>query len=339
MHPFHAEDWRSAVNLRAALRALAAASVVITAAGPAAGEEISIGLASTSFANAAPRVAKELGLFEKRGLDAKFTVMDNANAATTALISKSTDFALSGAAELIAANARGQPVVAVANTYGGFSGTLVLAKSVADKLGVAPDAPVTARLKALDGLVLASPSATGAYTLTIRAAAAAAGANVRLVYMALPAMQAAMDSGAVQGYMTGAPFWSVPVLKGSGVAWLSGPKGEFPAEFIPAITSNIQTLKSNAQAKPGQMKRLAEVFADLGRAIDERPADVKAAVGRLYPTLDAATLDLLFEAEARSWKPRPLSAKDMAHEISYIKRGGIPIPNVDTIDPATMLWP
>jgi ABC-type nitrate/sulfonate/bicarbonate transport system substrate-binding protein len=327
------------MNLRTVLRSLFAASIIGAAVGPAAGEEISIGLASTSFANAAPRVAKELGLFDKRGLDAKFIVMDNANAATTALISKSTDFALSGAAELIAANARGQPVVAVANTYGGFSGTLVLAKSVAEKLGVSPTAPVAARLKALDGLVLASPSATGAYTLTIRSAAAAAGANVRLVYMALPAMVAAMDSGAVQGFMGGAPFWSTPVLKGTGVVWLSGPKGEFPDEFIPAITSNIQTLRSSAQANPAQMKRLAEVFVDLGRAIDERPAEVKAAVARLYPTLDAPTLDLLFGAEARNWKPRPLSAKDMAHEIVYIKRGGIPIPNVDSIDPASMLWP
>jgi ABC-type nitrate/sulfonate/bicarbonate transport system substrate-binding protein len=328
------------MGLQAVLRSVLAASCLGAAACPSAAEEISIGLASTSFATAAPRVAKELGLFDKRGIDAKFIVMDNANAATTALIAKSVDFALSGPGELVAAHSRSQPVVAVANTYAGFSGTVVLAKAVADKLGVSPTAPVAARLKALDGLVLASPSPTGAYTVTIKGAAAAAGAsNLRLTFMAQPAMLAAMESGAIQGFIGGAPFWSTPVLKGSGVMWLSGPKGEFPAEFIPAVTANLQTLRSHALANPALMKRLGEVFADLGKAIDDRPGDVKAAVGRLYPNLDAGTLDLLFDAEARAWKPRPLSAKDMAHEIAYIKLSGTPIPKLESIDPAAMLAP
>ena len=71
------------------------------------------------------------------------------------------------------AHARGLKVVVLANTYAGFSGTLVLSKSVVDKLGVSPTAPIAQRLKALDGLVIGSPSATGAYTVTARAAAAA----------------------------------------------------------------------------------------------------------------------------------------------------------------------
>jgi len=52
------------------------------------------------------------------------------------------------------------------------------------------------------------------------------------------------------------------VLKGSSVMWLSGPKGEFPAEFVPSMASKLQTLRSHAQANPALMKRLGEVFAD-----------------------------------------------------------------------------
>jgi ABC-type nitrate/sulfonate/bicarbonate transport system substrate-binding protein len=324
--------------VRSAWRALVC--VALAAAGNAFAQdtrEVTIGLASTSFATAAPRIAKELGLFGKRGLEPKFVVMDSANAATTALISKSVDFAVSGPGEIIAAHSRGQQVVSLANAYAGFSGTVVLAKGVADKLGVPANAPVAVRLKALDGLLLASPSATGAYTISIKGAAAANGAAVRFSYMAQPAMLAAMESGAVQGFIGGAPFWSAPVLKGSGVVWLSGPKGDIPAEYVPVAMATLQTMRGHVDANAAVVKRLAEVFADLGKAIDERPAEVKAAVAKLYPNLDAATLDLLFTAEVRAWHTKPLTPKDMAHEIAYMKLSGAPVPRLDSLDPAAML--
>jgi len=129
---------------------LAGLATVGTPATAQALQEVSIGLASTSFATAAPRLAKELGLFQKRGLEPRFTVLDSANAATAALIAKSVDYAISGPGEIVAAHARNQPVVALANGYVGFSGTLVLAKSVADKLGSAAAASPAAKLKALD---------------------------------------------------------------------------------------------------------------------------------------------------------------------------------------------
>ena len=316
---------------------LAVMSLVGATAIAQPARELNIALASTSFATAAPRLAKELGLFEKRGLDARFTVLDNANAATAALIAKSVDYAISGPGEIVAAHSRGQPVVALANAYAGFSGTVVLAKSVAEKAGTAPGAPVAARLKALDGLLIASPSPTGAYTVTLKAAAAAVGAQVRFTFMAQPAMLAALESGAIQGFIGGAPFWATAVAKGFGTLWMSGPKGEFSRDHIPAATANLQTLRSNLEAQPAVIKRLQDVFADLGKAIDERPAEVKAALARLYPTLDAPTLDLLFAAEGRAWSTQPLTTRDMAHEIAYMKLGGAPIPRLDSLDPAAML--
>jgi len=316
---------------------LAGLATVGTPATAQALQEVSIGLASTSFATAAPRLAKELGLFQKRGLEPRFTVLDSANAATAALIAKSVDYAISGPGEIVAAHARNQPVVALANGYVGFSGTLVLAKSVADKLGSAAAASPAAKLKALDGLLIASPSATGAYTITLKAAAAAAGANIRFTYMGQPAMLAALESGAIQGFVGGAPFWATAVVKGYGTMWMSGPKGDFAREYVPAATVNLQTMRPQLESQAAVVKRLLDVFADLGKAIDERPAEVKAALARLYPTLDAATLDMLFAVEGRAWRAHPLSVRDMSHEIAYMKLGGAPIPRLDSLDPAAML--
>ena len=122
------------------------ATAVVMATGSAQAQtlrEISVALPSRSLVAAPPRIAKEMGLFDKHGLNPKFVVLDSANAATGALISKSVDISISGLVEVVAAQARGQKVVVFANSYTGLSGSLVLSKAVVDKLGIAPSAPVS----------------------------------------------------------------------------------------------------------------------------------------------------------------------------------------------------
>jgi ABC-type nitrate/sulfonate/bicarbonate transport system substrate-binding protein len=302
-------------------------------------QDVSIGLSSASFGTAAARIAEQLGLYEKHGLKPKFIVMDSASAATTALISRSIQAALSGPGDLIAAQARGQKVVVIANTYGAFAATVVLSKSAIDKLGVSATAPVTERLKALDGLLIGSTSPTSASTFALKGSAEAAGAKVRFTYIGQPAMPAALESGAIQGYIASAPFWAPPVTKGSGLVWISGPKGEFPPETIPAGSGHLQAMRDVAEANPEFMKSLSAVFTDLGKAIAERPAEVKAAVSKLFPDLDEATLDLLFASESPAWAAKPLTVKDMAHEIAFVKASGVPLSQIDSIDPASLLFP
>jgi ABC-type nitrate/sulfonate/bicarbonate transport system substrate-binding protein len=319
---------------------LAVASVLATATPQAQQpREIIFGVASGSLVAAPPRIAKEMGLFEKRGLSARVVMMESANAATTALISGAVHVNISGPGELVVAQGRGQKVVAIANTYGGLGGSLVLAKSVAGKLRVAPNAPIAERLKALDGLLIASTTATSAYTVAYKSAAKVAGAEIRFTYMTLPAMAAALESGAIQGYIGGAPFWAIPLVKGAGVLWISGPKRELPAEVSPVSSANLQMMRAKAEANPDLVAAIVGVFADFAVALDTRPADVKAAIAKLYPDLDAATLDLLFASESLAWKPPPLTAADMAHEIAFVKASGTPLPEIDKIDPASLLFP
>ncbi|CAH1654217.1 ABC-type nitrate/sulfonate/bicarbonate transport system substrate-binding protein [Chelatococcus asaccharovorans] len=319
------------------LRGLVCAACLVSVPAMAQLRDISIPISSLSFGTAAIRIAKELGLFEKHGLNAKIIVMDNANSATTALISKSVEVVLSGPGELVAAQGRGQKVVAIANTYNGLSASLVLAKDVAEKTGVSPNAPVAERLKALNGLIIGSTSATSSYTVSFKGAAEAVGANIRFTYMAQPAMVAALEKGAIQGFIAGAPFWGVPVVRDKAVLWLSGPKAELPPQNLPASSVSLQTMQDFATANPELMKSLAAVIADLGKAIEERPAEVKAAVAKLYPDVDAKTLDLLYASEAAAWKARPLTAADMAHEIAFVKSTGTSLPQIDSVDPASML--
>jgi ABC-type nitrate/sulfonate/bicarbonate transport system substrate-binding protein len=327
--------------MRTMFRSAIVAAMLFAVAATASAEpprEITIGLSSATFGTAAARIAKEMGLYEKHGLDARFMVMDNSGVATSAVISGSLKLALSGPGDLVAAQARGQKVVVVANTFAGSSGTLVLSRKVADRLGVSPSAPVMARLKALDGLVIATTGAAGATSVSFRTATRAAGATMRYTYMAQPAMVAALENGAIDGYVASAPIWAPPVIKGFGVVWISGPRGDLPAEFIPASSGHMQAMRDFAAANPDLMRSLVAIFSDVAKAVEERPAEVKAIVAKLFPDLDGPTLDLLFAAESRAWMVRPPTVEEMAHEIAFVKAAGNPVPGIDGIDPAAMLF-
>ena len=66
------------------------------------------------------RLAKEMGLFAKHGIDATVVPMDTNTIASMALISGSVQFFTAAGAEGIVAQARGQDVVGVAAAYKGI---------------------------------------------------------------------------------------------------------------------------------------------------------------------------------------------------------------------------
>lgn len=302
--------------------------------------KVTMSLAGQSMIASIPRFAKEMGLFEKRGIDITFVSMDSASASATGLISGSVPYAFSGPVELIVAQARGRDVVAIANTYGGLGGTLVLSKAVADKLNVSPTASLNDRLKALKGLTIATPSATSAYTVSFKGATAAVGADVKFTYMSIPSMPSALQSGAIQGYVASAPFWVFPITGGTGVLWISGPKGELPDQLRPKSNSVLLAMRETVTAQPDLTRSVAAVFADFAEAIDRRPAEVKAAILKGFPSLDAKSVDELFESESKAWKAKALTAQDITHEIAYARSGGMSLPEqVDKVPPARMVWP
>lgn len=313
-------------------RTVMAGAATLAFAGKASAQtltEMKIGLSSTSLTVVAPRLAAELGLFEKHGIAAKFVVLDSANGAAAALISGSVQAATVGTTEVVFAQSRGQKMLATTIIYNGPSSVLVLAKSVVEKLGVPLAAPVADRLKAVDGLLIAAPSPTSVYATIYRSATKSVGTSLRFTFMSQPAMVAALASGAIQGFIAGAPFWAVSVAKGQGVDWVSAPKGQLPTENTPASTALIAMMDDYIEANPQLVKNFNAAFADLGRAVAERPADVKAAIAKLYPDTDAATLDLLYAAEASAWNAPPVSLKGIQRDIAFMKSDGTQVPDVD----------
>lgn len=324
------------------LRLCLAALAVMAFAGAASAQgltKISMAITSSSIPAATARIAKEMGLFEKRGLDVTITPMDNGSVATMGLIAGSTNFITSAATDAIIAQARGQNLVVLTTAYHGFAGTVVLAKTVADKLGVSPTAPVADRIKALNGLAIASTSPTSTYTIVVKSSAEALGAKVNFVYMAQPAMVAALQTGAIQGFVAGAPYYAQPVVAGGGVIWLVGPKGDFPPQFSPSNATVLIAMHDYAVAHPDVVQRMSDAFLDFGKAAIERPAEVKAAIAKLYPDVDPKLLDVIFESEVHGFAVGKLTVEEVAHDMDFIKGSGIELSRLAGMKAADMMYP
>ena len=314
---------------------LAGAGAALLASRPRAEPmtAVTIALSSNSLAYGGLRIAQQLGLFAKHGLDAKIIVMDSGNAATAALVAGSVQFCSSGPGEVLSARARGLDVVLVTNLYRGTSAPVLLAKSVAEKLSVGLKAPVNERLKALDGLAIAVPSATSALLLPVKSSCEEVGSKPRFVYMAQPAMLAALEAGAIAGFIASSPFWVPPIRSGKGVIWIDAPHGELPERNAPTSVAGIEVLRSYAQANPDLVSRLRSVFTDVGSVISSQPDQALAALVKAYPGIDPETLKLAFSRDAVNWTQPKFTTADLEKEKSLLERS-TDIPGVKTLNAA-----
>lgn len=314
--------------------ALAAPSVLRAQSSP----EIVIGLPSTSLGAAMPRLSHELGIYAKNGLQTRLTVLESAAVSTAALISGSVQLTQAGPGEQIAAQAKGQKVVCIGIAYAGFSQSLVLSKAAAAKTGVSAQAPLADKLKALQGLTIATTSATASPTIALKRAAATYGVEPRFTYMTQPTFAAALERGAIDGYIGSAPFSTMGVAKGLGVMWANGPGREFPKEAAPANAGLLFVMRDYAQANPDVIRKLVASYTQFAEMVVKQPQAVKAVIAKLFPDLDGPTLDLFYGSESVSWAFRPVTVEEMTHELRFMKESGVPIPNLDQIQPRDMIW-
>jgi ABC-type nitrate/sulfonate/bicarbonate transport system substrate-binding protein len=296
---------------------------------------VGIAVSSTSFVLGGVKIGEQAGQFTKNGLAPKIIVMDSGNAAMSALVGGSVQFSVSGPSEILAARARGPDVV---NLYRGLAGSLVLSKSVADGLKVKPDAPIADRLRAVDGLVVAVPSATSALLGPFNAAAERLGSHIHFTYMAQGTMPAALENNAIQGMIASFPFAGTPILRGTGVLWINGPSGELPADVLPASSSCIQATAAFAKANPAMIAQLRQSIVDIAGFIEKDPAAAQKALAAGYPQLSPQEIDLAFKQQWRNWTKPFFTVDDIRQELKLLKASA-KLPGLDQLDPAAALLP
>jgi ABC-type nitrate/sulfonate/bicarbonate transport system substrate-binding protein len=329
------------ISRRAALAAAISTPLAAAVSGRARAadmREVTMAVSSTSFAIGGVRIGQQAGIFERHGVKANIVVMDSGSATMAALISGSAQFVVAGPGEMLASRTHGVDVGMVAATYRNSAVWVVLSKAVAAKLPVKADAPQRERLKAMDGLLIAVPSATSSFTAPIRSATADAGATLRFTYMAQPAMVAALEAGAIDGMVAAFPFAGRPVTKGVGVVWIDGVHGDFPPASMPAASSSMLTTWAYYNAHADIVTSVQQTLLDVAEFIKQRPADARAALIKGYSDLSADEVGLAFDQQKQAWLSPFLTMDDMRQEVKLL-RMSVDLPGLATLDLNRTLFP
>jgi len=282
-------------------------------------QTLKIAMASNSFAFGGLRIAEHAGLFQKNGINPVLTVMENANASISALLSGSVDLAISAPDDVLFAAAKGQPIAIVLNLFRGLNGSLIVSKSLANRSGVLADASLDEKLRALNGATIAVPSPTSVL-IPIKAPVEAAGGSLTFTYMGQPLMAAALQNGAVDAIMAGSPYWEAAVSSGDATLWLNGPAGEFPEEVTPNSVTVMSTLSSYAAENPETIQRIRDVFADLHDLVRNNPEKAISALKEAYPNSDHNIIEDVFEQYSTNWTQPEYQLSDVERHIDLMLR-------------------
>jgi hypothetical protein len=107
---------------------------------------------------------------------------------------------------------------------------------------------------------------------------------------------------------------------------------------MPASAGVAATTRALVESEPALVKSVVAVFDDLSATFAERPADAKAAIARLFPEVDAKTLDLVFALESKSFAARILTQADIEKDVAYIRASGLDFGAIDKVDPSSVLY-
>jgi NitT/TauT family transport system substrate-binding protein len=291
--------------------ALAALLALAISTQPAAAlDNIIIAMPNFTFTSTPNLVAEELGLWAKYGLQVKIVQIQGVGA-TNAVIAGSADFVQAGGSTLTRAAARGQRLLAIANTAERNIVMITMRKEVAEAAGFDAKAPLEKRAAVLRGksfgvgAINANPHA---YLMAVAARAGLGQGDLRVTALEGNAMWAAFQSKQIDG-MSNSPPWPLkPVVDGASVVIASGPDGDPP--------NAINFAYNVILAKPETCEKRKQICVAMGRVITEaiaymhnHPAEVVALLGKKFPNLEPKLIAAAYVEILKSTPKVPVVTK------------------------------
>jgi ABC-type nitrate/sulfonate/bicarbonate transport system substrate-binding protein len=258
---------------------------------------VTLVMGSKSSSMALGFIADEGGLFTKNGLNVKLVYAGTGALATAAMIANSAQFTIDGGQGLFAAQATGQQFYILAKGESGLGTQLVLTPAAAKKAGLGANATTAEKVKALNGLTIASASASSSWTAQANKAASTEGAKIKWTYISETAMASAMKVGNIDG-LVAAPPWTTQVLfNKTADLWLDGPTGSFPGGFATSSYGDpvVATKKSYADAHPAIVKAFTKSILQASQLAVSDPAKAAGYVKQVaYPTMSQAEFNQIW---------------------------------------------
>jgi ABC-type nitrate/sulfonate/bicarbonate transport system substrate-binding protein len=177
---------------------------------------------------------QEKGHFPKEGMDVEVITTNGDGPDVDAVISGSVQFAVSTPNRLFTSFEQGKPLKAAMMLARRMAIDCAMNKQVADKLGITPQTPLDARLKAMKGLTVAG-TRPGAFTYVLLEIY---GKRVGLVpqkdYQLIGvgganSMLPALENNQIAVGCTGSPFAELAASRGKAIRFTNNARGDDPA--------------------------------------------------------------------------------------------------------------
>jgi NitT/TauT family transport system substrate-binding protein len=300
----------SAMRPALAVATLLAVAVTPLSAQPAL-QDIIIAMPNFTFTSTPNFVAEELGLWAKHGLRVKIVQIQGVGA-TNAVIAGSADFVQAGGSTLTRAAARGQRLLAIANTAERNIVAITMRKQIAEAAGFDAKAPIEKRAAVLKGktfgvgAINANPHA---YLLAVASRGGVKPDELRVTALEGNAMWAAFQSKQIDG-MSNSPPWPLkPVVDGLSVVIASGPEGDPP--------NAINFAYNVVLAKPETCEKRKAICVGMGQVMKEaiaymhsNPAQVRAILGKKFPNLEPKLIEAAYAEILKSTPKVPIVTKE-----------------------------
>ena len=289
--------------LRNAAVGMLVATTGVMAAAQAAKAKLVLPAVSVLFAPV--YIAEDAGYFKEAGVDMEVSQLAGP-AALNALIGGSGDFTtIAGFIQLRAAQ-RGQKTLAIAGLQERATTEIVLSAAAAQRLAAAKT-PVD-RVRALKGLTLAVDAANGLPHAYLRYVARQAGIDadrdVRLVFIAPPGMDAALQKKEIDGFVFSSPFTLEAVRRGAQL-WISGPRGDFP-ELNPTTYNVLVARDGFCASAPATCRNVVAALARSMHLITSEPQKALAMLAKRFDKMEPELLRQAFDSFQRNTPARPM---------------------------------
>jgi len=266
-----------------------------------------------SLSFSAAYLAEDLGIFKQNGMAVKMILIPGVGA-FNAVVAGSADFAQPSAISLTRAAAKGQRMLAIAETTNRPIIQVALRKDIAEAGGFDPKAPFEKRAALLRGRTIAADS-TGSlihgYVLLMAKRAGLDTSSVQVAFMQPPNMLAAFQAKQIDGYAMSPPWPLVPVLKGDAVMLASGPDGE-PADLQPLANNVVVTRPATCQQRRALCEGMGKSFTEAEAYMHDHPQEALTLLKKRFTTLDDKVLAAAFETIRKiSPSPPTISAKGL----------------------------
>lgn len=278
-----------------------------------------------SLSFSAAYVAEDLGIFKANGMAVKMMLIPGVGA-FNAVVAGSADFAQPSAITLTRAAAKGQRMLAIAETTNRPIIQVALRKDIAEAGGFDPKAPFEKRGALLKGRTIAA-DATGSlihgYVLLMARRAGLDPSSVQIAFMQPPNMLAAFQTKQIDGYAMSPPWPLVPVLKGDAVMLASGPDGE-PADLEPFANNVVIARPDTCEKRRALCEGMGKSFTQAEAYMRDHPDEALALLKKRFATLDDKVLAAAFET-IRKISPNPpaVSAKGLANAEQFNVEAGL----------------